>query len=291
MSLVGTAFVSPGRLRGVYRYLLRDAPNTVARDELETMMSPDALLRRADDQQARTRGMVRDCVREGLKLGLFTEESQGQLSLSSALPEAARLPKTGDRRFFRTVADLALALGADGEQADFWEHVAWLMTLDPRDPAGPWAVAEPHMLGDNVRTTLRTNDTRWVQVEHWAVALGLASEYETVMPDPTPFLRERIDEVFSGASSLSMPNAVARATQFCPAFDGGWASEKVVAMLPPERRPKSNQLLPATSCAWLRLHEERRIRLVALADSPDTRYLLDGDATLGYARVELLDGN
>lgn len=288
MSFLNNAFVVPGRLRGVYRYLLREG-RPVERDTLAKMISPDSLLKVDPDREAKTRGMVSACIREGVKAGLFLEQDD-MLALAPELPDLARDPKHGDASFYLTIADLIVRQGNQGENADLMITAAWLMTLDPRDYAGPWREAERRLQHDGVRQSFGTNDTRWVQFEHWAVAIGLATAYEEITADPTPFLRRRLDDIFGDCLSLSMPEALAAVAAVCPAFDTGWASTQVLQLLPEERRPKPNHLLPATSMAWLRLHEERLVRLEREADSPNTSYLQDGDASVPFSRVHRVGG-
>ena len=286
MSFLNDIYAAPGRMRGVYRYLLREG-RPVLRDEVERMISPDSLLKSDPEKEAKARKMVRSCVLQGVNAKLFTEDEDG-LSLSPELPGRARNPKTGDETFYRDLADLFGGQGEGGPNADMLVAVAWLMTCDPRDFIGPQESAERQMSHDGFRDEFGSPNPRWGQLEDWASVLGFAATYEQLAVDPTPFVRDRLDTLFGDEGSLALPEATKRLAGLCPAFDGGWASRKVFDLMPQDRRPRPPRLLAATSTAWLRLQAERLVRLEREADSKNMMLLRDGDVEISFSRVNRL---
>ena len=94
MSVLANPYVTPSRIRGVYRYLLLEASDKGEnRDRLEKLMMPASL---QSSDKAVSRDMVHQTIHEGIQMGLFAE-AEDRVQVHPNLPKIALSRKSGDR--------------------------------------------------------------------------------------------------------------------------------------------------------------------------------------------------
>jgi len=126
------------------------------------------------------------------------------------------------------------------------------------------------------------NDAAWDMVIYWMRYVGLISRFssegvEGVIPDPTRFLRYRIDTIFSKAKDGKLTAGKFRSIvgKLCPVLDGGsvWKDVRKVQ----EADSQSDRLSAALTFALKRLRSRKIVEYGAVGDQRDFLLTSDGE--------------
>lgn len=312
MSILEIPELSPGRARAVVRHLISLDSQRQRSELLEALLSPPSLpVAGLDDDDGRgdaapdgdppeapdrrTSGqtMIAKVLSGGERMGLVTRD-EGEIALNPALPREARSPGTADSRLPLTLAELVFS-SANATNHELARVIAWYLMQDPLQPPHNETVVH-EALGRTpaLKERFGLTNVSYGQFEDWVCFLGFAWAHispdrkRAITPDPTPYLRSVIDGVFAAAEADSLPFAVLseRLARECPVLEGGALRREVEVLAGSE--PEPNTLSPATSQAWLRLEDERRVELVRKADAANPVILNDGGTMLQVAEVRLL---
>lgn len=112
------------------------------------------------------------------------------------------------------------------------------------------------------------NRDRWRSFEFWACGLGFAwvSPAGTLVPDPTPAVRDALLPVFRDQSELAARDFVDRLARQVPVLDYGRYRQFIEQHW--QRQPDESRLTAPLSEALDRLGDEGRISFADRADSP-----------------------
>ncbi len=287
MSVLKQVYAAPGRVRAVYRFVLRARGQTVDRAELVRLVAPPSLSGQPD---GRPGDDITGTVNEAVKMGLLAttgDRADAVLSLVPDLSAAARDPRRGDAVLADTLADLLLTGPMAAENHDLAVALSWLLAQDVYATPGTPRELERVLIGQDKAGVTDLNLTRLGQLEDWAVFLGLAGHCGGLVADPTAFLRRRLGTVIGGQRRATMPQAMARLAELCPAFEGGRARSQVEEAIPALAR-EGHGLSTATAHAWLRLQDEGLVELSMESDA-DMRLLPAGPGVppVSVSRVAL----
>lgn len=275
MSLFRNPSVSPSRLRGVYRFLLRAPEQREERERLGRIFMPEPML------GDRGRATFDKTILEGCEMGLFEEvtetvgaDGRGEMeeqqhtyvALHPDLPEKARDTERGEA----VLADVVCKLILEQEERndEFAHAVAWLLAQDPLEATGDWDSVRRAINRSGCRgVTGLTNDTPYRQVKYWMMFFGLAWEDglgDQIVPDPTELLRRNLKLLFQEPEeSRPLPSVLRRLAEHFPVFEGGRYRNRIEEL---SGQRESQHLSTATAQAFLRLENEGAIALESPSD-------------------------
>jgi hypothetical protein len=281
MSFLNTAFATPSRLRGVYRFVLHAPKQSVSRETLLKMVAPSALWKSPDKDKP---DMAIATLNEGVKAGLFIEQGD-DVALNPALPTNCLHPATGDA----ALPDALAQLMVHGEEnQDFARMGAWYLAQDTLRQVGNWNDVEEAMIRQSGSPMFKMNSARYGQFEDWFCFLGFGWLHGTsgLVPDPTAFLRRQLPGLFDRGPGMERPIAqiMADLAERWPIFEGGRIRRETDLQAPAR---ESQVLSPATAIALFRLQLDGMIRLDYKSDAQGLQ-LPKGGSHFAYTHVTLL---
>lgn len=259
MSFLNTAYATPSRVRGVYRYLLQSKGQKENRESLLAAIAPTVL--------SETQAMAKGALGEGIKLGLFREEGD-VVMIAPDLPREARDPISGDALLPTTIARLIFA---NDENRDFARVAAWYLGQEPFDAPGDWDAAQAAMVDETGTNRFNLNDARYGQFEDWFCYLGFGAHYAgRLMPEPSAYLRSHLPALFAAAPGKNrlLVDFLADLAKLSPVFEGGELRREADLSAP---EGESRELSRATALALWRLQD---LKIVELSYSSDGAYVL-----------------
>jgi hypothetical protein len=263
MSVLKEPYATPGRIRGVYRYVLHTPGRKVKREQLKNVMSPQALAK--DDKE-----MIRKVVNETVKMGLFNEVD-GILHFPENAPSYAINVKNGDDLLPLWIADLFFSQENETNH-DMLRLIAWYLSQNIYSAPEDKEQVDQALAAQIGESKLGcTSDVRYGQFEYWSCFLGFAWKYniggkKKIISDPTAFIRKIISDLFADVSTLRMADFAQRLGKRCPVLEGGSIRETLNKTYQLERRPEQ-YFSSSTSHALLRLQEEGVITLNRKSDA------------------------
>ena len=202
------------------------------------------------------------------ELGLFTDVD-GSISLSEIhkksltnSPDVAelRLPKVLRSIIFAPENNVQFWSTEENRSADCTRGLAWLLaqnvyTLDTGSHKSINQLESEQILDESRR--MFQNDTRWNGARTWSVYLGFARQGATLVIDPTPALRESLDEIFT-TDRMTARDFVDRSAEVLPVLDGGTYRYQIEEVLKDTswQKPPSNFVSTSLSRAIKRLLQE-----------------------------------
>ena len=284
MSLLTNMVVTPNRVLGVYRYLLRADERRERRDTLRRALMPSSV---TDESTSRPRNIVDDTLTEGERLGLWTGGET--VALAADLPEEAVQadPPSGVLR--RLVAERVWAEAQQND--DLGYAVAWLLAQDPLGQ-GWTAERAATALKDTEwgEKTGITEKSRFATFRNWTCYLGFGWKINegaaaVLTPDPTAHVRRQLPRLLDEAGQeIAFPVFMEQLAECSPVFEGGRFRSAVEARL--SDRPETH-LSASTGLALQRLQEEGAVHLVEKADAPAHMVLKDGDLNREISHLRL----
>jgi hypothetical protein len=278
MALLNPPEYSPQIARFISRHLLAAEDLRCSREQLTVAVAPVGLDASGPDGTPDFKHTLKLCGSIGLVV-----ESNEKVELSPNLPSEARNPRTGDKTFRRTMANLVFdpSQYSEGGQtgcSDFLDAGSWFMTLDPIDIPGTWPeiqALQHRSFGSRDESPIK-NDTRWQSFNRWAPFLGLASivpggkGYETLIPDPTDAIDWCLDVLLESKSSWDADEFVSALAQAIPVLDRGVFNTNFRVRHGSEPASEDEVSAPL-SLALERLELRGRVEIL---DKADTRKLL-----------------
>ena len=285
MSLFENPSVSPSRLRGVYRFLLRAPDQREERERLGRLLMPEPMLGGSG------RATFDRTILEGCGMKLFEEvEEDGKtyVALHSGLPPETRDQERGEERLTDLFCDLLL--DSENERNDELAHaIAWLLTRNPLDAAGEWDTARRALNQSGCdRVTGLSNAGRYRQLRYWVSFLGFAWQHEMdeqiiLVPDPTTLLRRSVERLFQEPGEWrSLPGVLRRLAEAFPVFEGGQYRDRIEEL---DGQREAQHLSRATAQAFLRLRDEGSIDLEERSDDPGMRIFPGSDGSQRFSHA------
>jgi hypothetical protein len=165
------------------------------------------------------------------ELGLFVETDsligladrhKKALSNNPDIAES-RLPKVLRSLIFSPENNVRFWSSEENRSADCTRGIAWLLAqniyaLDTSSHK-PINELESAQILDESRRMFQ-NDVRWNGVKMWCSYLGFARQGSSMVIDPTPALRESLDDIFV-TERMAALDFVSRASEVLPVLDGG----------------------------------------------------------------------
>ncbi len=273
MSLVRDPYVSPSRVRGLFRYLLTIENQTEARENLERILTPKAL------QEKQQNKMLNNIISECINTGLLTAQD-GSIAISHELREDERHPEKGDELLPYTLCRLIFS-EKNEHNHDLGRVLAWYLTQNVYDAPGNWKTAEKKLEDQIGSEKLGMNDTRWGQFDDWVCYLGFAWKNKlgnsgSLIPDPTRYLRTHLPDLYnnSGDQTLPIKRFFEELGKTCPVIEGGFLRQEIHEKMGTE---ESYTLSSVTSFALVRLEKSGLIKMLDKSDAD--AYLLTGVKT------------
>jgi hypothetical protein len=264
MSILKEPYAVPSRVKGVVRYLLATKGQREKRETLEALLSPTTLISKGDNKKI-SRDMVKATIRECIKMGLLEEiEDRSEVAINSKFNlKEDILPYV--------LTQLMLNTPEVTENHDFARALAWYMAQDFFVAPGNWDAAEKKLWDQVGEDLLELNKPRFGQFEDWSCYLGFSwhnslSGNSVLVPDPTVYLRQNLDNLFEGLANQQIPfgEFINRLGKFCPVFETGTFREEFGNQFGEQ---DANYLSRITSIALRRLEEEEKIKLEKLSDT------------------------
>lgn len=288
MSVLTEPYVSPSRIRGVYRYLLLKARGKgVNRDLLGKLLMPASLQNPEEDA---SREMIRQTVNEGIQMRLFLQQ-EDKVLLNPGLFAEARNPRSGDRILPLTLAHCLFDKDND-QNHDLGLAIAWYLSFDAYLAPGTWNDITEETLVQ--ARSLDLNDIRFGQLRDWTTYLGFAWCYgysldgrtatRILTPDPTAYLRRclHVDMELNKGEIYPLSDILKTVAQHGPVLEGGFFRDQI------ERNVgmrQENHLSSTSSLGWLRLHEEGDLELQYQSDATETFIFMDGRRQERYSHM------
>lgn len=299
MSVLKSPYVTPSRVRGLYRYLLQALGRRESYETITRLMSPRSL--RGKDKKPE---MVRDTINECLKIGLIVVDGD-EVMLNPTLPEAVQRPDANDCLLAPTLARLMFAgeesraLDGENESNDIENRdlglvISWYLAQNAYDAPRDWNTFEEALGRQTGADRLGvTNNARYGQFEDWACYLGFAWRHslrkeKVLTPDPTAFVRNCLKEIFEPITDHRLPIAqVVRVFgRICPVLEGGDLRDKVERKIGPR---EENHLSSVTAHAWMRLRDEGLVELSRDSDA-EVYVFPDGRENRRFSHIIWLGG-
>lgn len=294
------AYTSPGRVIGVYKYLLQARNQRENRERLYQILSPDDLLSKKgknpldserlskeEEDKKKSRDMIKTVVRQCINMGLLIENNE-EVELN---PKISIKP---ERQIPSIIVSLFLSLD-NPENHDFARVLAWYLAQDFHNAPGNWQAAEPliiEQIGMNL-LDFKFNEPRYGQFDDWSCYLGfswrsaLTKSSATTIPDPTVYLRNNLKNIFGDRVNQQIPfiEFINQLGKYCPVFETGYFREEIEQQI----YRKRNHLSTVTSMALRRLEGEREIEMEQLSDTPEPVFILsDGDEEIRISHITYL---
>jgi hypothetical protein len=275
--------VVPSRILGLIR-ILSASKSGHPRDEVTALMQPEPLLREGrkkgsaadDDEQENKKkpDLANEAISAALDLGLVEAYRDGHERDSLRVPEtlhrSLRVNGTfSDDECWQLLAAAALQDGAQDNA--FAEFCSWLQFhTASRMPADEGTIRKA-LEDDGLeldRLQMR-NKAALQNAFYWSHYLGLSWHRrpgrvsDGVIPDPSAYLRRRIDEVLPlRLGEIHVRDLRTRIGAVCPALDGGVHHQRVARRLAERNRPNAlapDRLTPGLSFALRHLRDTRVI--------------------------------
>lgn len=242
-----TVAPSPGRILGLVRLLESSRKRGLPRLGICDLMDPPTLRPRP---VAEPRDIA-EILGAALEAGLaeeFTARGQKSLRLASTLPDGSSMPESPSEKLPELMARLLLRPQVHGEPNHFAEACAWLLAQPVIGcPQGHLALRTGlQAAGFDLDKIQLKNEARLDMFLYWASYLGLIwrarqTAGHGVIPDPTNFLRPRIQRLLPPGEQVSVATFLTRLGDECPVLDGGVVRSAVL------RQMEEAGTLPATS--------------------------------------------
>ena len=263
-------------------------------DQLLSRVAPSSL---TDQKQAR------GALSSWLKLGLFSQTKNGEISFASTLPALAHLkphtllwlravarhvalrPKNNDPFWPAKHTSTNEDDSADGSASDLTRGAAWLLAqnLDVRLTTYRQAESLAGKQLGNAQLVLQ-NDTRWKPLVDWMLFLGLGLKGPDETPrvneenpsvliiDPTEAISDLLPEIFSDDSELPQGDFLHGLGKLLPVLDGGAYRQEIEKRMTAQWScPAKGRLSPALSRALLRMESVRKLKLLEKSDAGQGR--------------------
>lgn len=213
------------------------------------------------------------------ELGLLVE-SDGLISLSD--PHSKFLGKNADIAESKLPKVLRSIILAPHNNLRFWESeenrsadctrgLAWLLsqnvyTLDTSSHRAINEIESTQILDETRR--MFQNDTRWNGARTWYTYLGFARPGSSMVVDPTPALRDSLDEIFV-TDRMAALDFVARIAEVLPVLDSGIYRTRIEEVLKDTnwKAPPNGFVSTSLSRGIRRLIQEGWIAQEELSDS------------------------
>jgi hypothetical protein len=259
----------------------------------------DHLLNRAAPPSLTDQKQARGALNSWLKLGLFTQAKNGEISIANALPslthfkpqtlawlraatrQIAFRPKNNDPFWATKHRSDNDEDSTDGLASDLTRGTAWLLAqnLDVRLATHRQAESLAGKQLGNSQLVLQ-NDTRWKPLVDWMLFLGLGLKGPEETPrvteenpsvlfiDPTEAISDLLPEIFADDLELPQGDFLHALARMLPVVDGGaYRQELEKQMTSQWSGPAKGRLSPALSRALLRLESSRKIKLLEKSDA------------------------
>ncbi|MEH7386754.1 protein DpdG [Bacillus sp. JJ1521] len=286
MSVLREAYVTPSRVRGVYRFLLYTDKQKMKREDLEKSISPYSIQKKDDNSYL---DMVKDTIKEMVNMQLLDEDEVGYISLSKGLPEELKDREKGDKILPFYISSLFFSK-SNKENYDFVRLVAWYLAQEIHDAPGVWDEFSekldlqigPNKLGCG-------NNAKYGQLEDWLLFCRFAIQYSVkgvnrrISPDPTLYIQWLLPRLFNETETLPMSTLMERLREYSPVFENGVFRKELFDKYKVGKL-EENYLSSVTSNALLRLQEEDVIKLERKADA-DTMIINDGGNEIRYTHI------
>jgi hypothetical protein len=291
MSVLKQAYATPSRVRGVYRFLLNiDKPN-IKREELEKSISPLSIQRNGDDGYL---NMVKETIKEMIKMKLLEEDEEGNISLANSLPKDLKNKKTGNENlpYFMSI----LFFAEDNEENhDFVSLAAWYLAQDLHQAPSEWDEFSKDLDQQIGSHKLECgNNSRYGQLEDWLVFCRFAIKYSVkgvgtkIAPDPTLYIKWLLPQLFRNQKTILLVNFLQRLKEIAPIFENGTFRKELLEKYKIGELGE-NHVSTVTSNSLLCLNEEGEIKLERRADA-ETMIIHDGGLEDRYSHVTYLSG-
>ncbi|MES9740372.1 protein DpdG [Peribacillus frigoritolerans] len=286
MSVLKQAYATPSRVRGVYRFLLHSDKQKLKRDDLEKSISPLSIQKEGDHGYLK---MVKDTIKEMLRMKLLVEDDEGYVSLSKDLPKELKDRKTGDENLPFYISTLFFAKDND-ENFDIVRLIAWYLAQDLHQAPGIWDEFSKDLDEQIGPSKLECgNSVPYGQLEDWLVFCRFAIQYSIkgvdrrIAPDPTLYIQWLLPRLFNDEKTLPIVKMMERLKDRSPIFENGTFRKELYEKYKVGKLGE-NYLSTVTSNALLRLHEEGVIKLERRADA-NTMMINDGGNDIRYTHV------
>lgn len=132
-----------------------------------------------------------------------------------------------------------------------------------------------------------SSDVRYGQFEDWVLYFGFASRVPKMLfPDPTRVIRYYLPQLFYDKHTHNVDTIVKRLSKLCPVMEMGQYREWMRLQYGSENLGEG-QLSQATSSAWMRLEEEKTVRLDKRSDA-DVYLFSENQYTHRYSEITWL---
>lgn len=286
MSVLKQAYATPSRVRGVYRFLLHSEKQKIKREELEKSISPFSIQREEDYDYLK---MVKDTIKEMLRMKLLDEDAEGYVSISKDLPKELKDTKKGDENLPFYISTLFFAKDNE-ENFDMVRLMAWYLAQELHQAPGIWDEFSKELDDQIGPSKLECgNSTPYGQLEDWLIFCRFAIQYSVkgverrIAPDPTLFIQWLLPNLFNDGNTLSIVTMMDRLKDIAPVFENGMFRKELFEKYKVGKLGE-NYISTVTSNALLRLHEEGVIKLERRADA-NTMIIIDGGNELRFTHV------
>ena len=288
MNLIGKIYATPSRVRGAYNFLLYHEGQCATRQEMELCLSPLILW----SGKGKKGDMVREVIRECIKLSLFIEDEQ-IIYLNQELSSNMAKRKLVEQELPYYLCHLIFQ---SREHNDLCNILAWYLCQDIYKAPSNWPEVEDALKNQVGEGKLGLNsNAAYGQFEDWSCFLGIASlhglkkpkEQTFLIPDITKYLRWEISELLFHQPGHQMPmrELFSKLSQRCPVIEGGHYRVEIEKKLGISRDVW--HFSTTTSHALVRLLEENTIKLQKESDADVCILDLGSEGIQPYSDISL----
>ncbi len=283
MSIISDPYISPGRISGVFRYLLKMKGLKENRHKLECILSPQSL-------SGSSRDMIKHVINESISMNLLYMENDFVM-INPALLIDIKLVEN----IYEHLPDILEQLIFDprnDKNYDLARSIAWFLIQDIYFPSGTWKnIEKSPAIG--VLRNIGLNDTRYTQLEDWICYLGYGWTFDYkgsfLQSDPTKKIKKLVRDYFwtNSGEEVALSKILQWISEKCPVFEDGRFRNEMEKKL--ENRPERH-LSSSTSHAWFRLQDENFIKLYYYSDA-ESYIFTERDDHKKYSHVRWLGKN
>ncbi|RNB92518.1 hypothetical protein EDM56_02145 [Brevibacillus fluminis] len=282
MSLLKNAQASPSRVYAIYSLILQMPDKRIEMDLLKRLLAPQAFASKDRNET----DFIGATIPEVITLGLIHQESAGILSISDQVPSELLLSDSVDVALPNAIREKIMSQANDenNNNEDLVKVIAWYMSQNPYKAPGNWASVEESLL-KQLNTKLDcSSDARYGQFEDWVMYLGFASRIQKyLLPDPSHVIRYYLPTLFRDKRTHNIDTIIKRLAEICPVFERGRYREWLTQQFGVENL-REGQLSQVTSFAFMRLHDEKLIRLEKKSDA-DVYLFTENQETYRYSEI------